>query len=292
MNKSTLASVATILTEQSIDKMLATIRIPPRPSLLTDVQQELLCDDPSPQKLARIIGQDVAMAGALLKLANSSFIGMKLKAKSVEQAVIRLGVEQCSLLLTGILARETVQIEGVTLVEFWDFSTKRAQTMAYLAKKLDICRSDVAHTTGLFCNIGIPLLMAKFANYEASLTQAGSDPSVVITVREDRQLQTNHASLGALLARTWGLPGDVVEAILLHHHYAAINEAATPATVRSLIALSLLADYGTHRYQSQQPMAEWILGGAEVIRYLSISEHDVDDIFDEIHALFDGAAQR
>ncbi|PRC94614.1 HDOD domain-containing protein [Solimicrobium silvestre] len=274
-------------TEQSIEKMLNTIRIPPRPSLLSEVQQELACADPSPQKLAHIIAQDVAMAGALLKLANSAYIGLKLKAKSVEQAVNRLGIEQCSLLLTGIVMRETFHIEGVSLTEFWDNSTRRAQAMSYLAKKMTLCRSDIAHTFGLFCNIGVPLLLAKYPNYYAVLETADPDQHQQLAVFEEQHFNTSHAALGALMARTWGLPDEVVEAILLHHHYAVLHDHSSDSTVRNLIALALLVDYGIHRYYSQQQFPEWEAGGAEVCAYLGMSQSEADDISDEVNALFD-----
>jgi hypothetical protein len=52
----------------------------------------------------------------------------------------------------------------------------------------------------------------------------------------------------------------------------------------------LLVDYGIHRYQSQQEMREWIIGGEEVCNYLGMSAHDAEDISDEIHAMFDSAS--
>ena len=64
------------------DALLRSIRIPPRPSLLVDLQRELAQNDPSPRTIARIIGNDVGMSGALLKLANSPFYGAARKATS------------------------------------------------------------------------------------------------------------------------------------------------------------------------------------------------------------------
>jgi HD-like signal output (HDOD) protein len=275
------------LTEQSVEKMLNTIRIPPRPSLLFEVQQELARNDPSPKKLSGIIGQDVAMAGALLKLANSAFVGLKLKAKSVEQAVMRLGMDQCSLLLTGILARESIQIEGVSLTQFWDNSTKRAQAMSFYAKKMTLCRSDIAHTFGLFSNIGMPLLMGKYPNYNALIDAALRTELCAITSIENRHFQTNHAALGSLLARTWGLPAEVNDAILLHHYYDVLLDQNTSNTVRNLVALALLVDYGIFHSHSQKVMPEWEIGGGAVCHYLGIGQTEADDISDEIQQMFD-----
>lgn len=277
------------ITEQSIDKMLNTIRIPARPSLLAEVQQELACADPSPNKLAHIIGQDVAMAGALLKLANSAFIGLRLKAKSVEQAVMRLGMEQCCMLLTGILAREALEIEGMALNQFWDESNKRAQAMSHFAKKMTLSRSDIAHTFGLLSNIGKPLLILKYPSYLSILEAAGKTDTRPAIIVEDGLFSTNHAALGSLMARTWGLPSEVVDAILLHHSYDVLQDQHTGNVVRNLIALSLLVDYGITKYNGHQSnsASDWESGGAAVCAYLGISQVEVDDITDQIQQMFD-----
>src|SRR5438105_3864640 len=62
--------------DDPVDALIKSIRIPPRPSLLTDLQQELSASEPDPRKIAKIIASDVGMSGALLKLANSSFFGL------------------------------------------------------------------------------------------------------------------------------------------------------------------------------------------------------------------------
>jgi len=270
------------VTGQSIDKMLSTIRIPPRPSLLLEVQRELKSSDPSPQKLSGIIGQDVAMSGALLKMANSAFVGLRLKAKSVEQAVMRLGMEQCSLLLTGLLARDSVQVEGISLNQFWDSSNKRAQAMSLYAKKMTLCRSDLAHTFGLFSNIGVPLMMSKFPNYGPALEAALQAELCVTTSAENRLFGTSHTAIGALMARTWGLPAEVVDAILLHHSHDVLKDQNTASTVRNLIALSLLVDYAIFHHQSRKRMNDWELGGPAVCAYLGISQSDADDISEQM----------
>jgi len=289
MNKKHLPVIPAATSVQTIDRMLSTIRIPPRPSLLADVQQELGSPEPSPQKLSRIIGQDVAMAAALLKLANSSFIGLRLQANSVEQAVMRLGMDQCCLLLTGLLARQALQFEGLALNQFWDSSNKRAQAMSYYAKKMTLCRSDIAHTVGLFCNIGVPLMMARFPHYSATLEATQHADVSVTTLLEDQHFNTNHAALGALMARTWGLPADVVDAILLHHAYDVLQDGTSSTALRNLIALSLLVDYGIFHYHNQKKLLEWELGGERVCTYLGISQAEAEDISDHIQQMFDEA---
>src|SRR5687768_4107742 len=94
-----------VAVDDPIDQLMRSIRIPPRPSLLIDLQSELARPTPSPRVIADIITNDVGMAGALLKLANSPFYGAARKATSVEQGINFLGINKCTALVTGLLAR-------------------------------------------------------------------------------------------------------------------------------------------------------------------------------------------
>ena len=269
-----------------VEALIKSIRIPPRPSLLADLQRELGAADPCPNAIGRIIGRDVGMSGALLKLANSSFYGGKRKAKSVEQAILFLGINQVAALMTGLLARQAIGADNARLASFWDVSTRRAQAMLLLARRLRIGEPDVAHTFGLFCDTGVPLLMERFPDYAATFAEAARDPLRPLTALEDERHSTNHAAIGCLLARNWGLSAEVGWAILHHQDYAVLDDAATDDSVRSLVALSLLAENAIQHYQGMPGSLEWDKGGARACRYLGLADEEIADLLDELHACF------
>jgi HD-like signal output (HDOD) protein len=281
-----VAAPAPVIETTVEDALLRSIRIPPRPSLLVDLQQELAQDDPSPRRIARIIGNDVGMSGALLKLANSPYFGAARKAKSVEQAINFLGINQCAALLTGLLARQALEGANASLDSFWEMSARRAQALVFTSRKLRIAPPDIAHTFGLFCDIGVPLLMARFADYRDTFTQASLDPDRKFTAVEDARHATNHAAIGCLLARNWGLSPDVSWAILLHHDYDVMNDPATDDAVRSLVALSVLAEKGIQRYHGNSDSLEWEKGGAQACAHLGLSEDETADLLDELQETF------
>jgi HD-like signal output (HDOD) protein len=269
-----------------VEALIKSIRIPPRPSLLADLQRELNAEDPSPGAISQIIGRDVGMSGALLKLANSSFYGGKRKAKSVDQAIIFLGINQVATLMTGLLARQAIGGDNAALASFWDLSTRRAQAMLHLARRLRIGEPDVAHTFGLFCDTGVPLLMERFPDYAATFADAACDALRPLTALEDERHSTNHAAIGCLLARNWGLSTEVSWAILHHQDYAVLDDSATDDSVRSLVALSLLAECAIQQYQGHASSLEWDKGGARARRYLGLSDEDIADLLDELHDCF------
>jgi len=268
------------------DALLRSIRIPPRPSLLVDLQRELAQPDPSPRAIARIIGNDVGMSGALLKLANSPFYGAARKAKSVEQAINFLGINQCAAMLTGILAREAVGANNPALNQFWEVSSCRAQALVFISRKLRLAPPDIAHTFGLFCDIGIPILMARFDDYGQTLDICNSAAERKFIDIEDARHTTNHAAIGCLLARNWGLSPDVSWAILHHHDYEVLGDNATDDAIRSLVAGAVLAERAIQRYHGNSASLEWEKGGAEACRHLGLNEDESADLLDELHETF------
>ncbi|MDL2357475.1 MAG: HDOD domain-containing protein [Pseudomonadota bacterium] len=265
-----------------VDALIKSIRIPPRPSLLADLQSELASPEPSPAAIGRIIASDVGMAGALLKLANSSFYASKHKAKSIDQAIIFLGINQVAALMTGLLARQAISSDSAALAAFWDLSTRRAQAMVFLSRQLRIGAPDVAHTFGLFCDTGVALLLDRFPGYAASFEAAAADSTRRFTDVEDERHGTNHVALGCLLARNWGLSSDVAWAILHHHDYAVIDDDASDGAVRSLVALSLLAERALQAYRGQRGSVEWDKGGARACAYLGLSDDETTDLLDQL----------
>jgi HD-like signal output (HDOD) protein len=272
--------------EDPVDALMKSIRIPPRPSLLADLQRELASPDPSPETIGRIVASDVGMSGALLKLANSAIYGGRRKAKSIEQAILFLGINQVASLMTGLLARQAIPANSAALASFWDVSTRRAQAMVFLSRRMRIGEPDVAHTFGLFCDTGVPLLMDRFKDYEASFFAASLEAERPFTALEEERHATSHAAIGCLLARNWGLSDHVGWAILHHHDYAVLDDAHTAGAVRSLVALSLLAERAISAYQGHAESLEWNKGGARACAYLGLSAEETAELLDELHEAF------
>jgi HD-like signal output (HDOD) protein len=285
---STAAALArsSAVAEDPVDALIKSIRIPPRPSLLADLQRELASPDPSPAEIARIVASDVGMSGALLKLANSSIFGGRRKAKSIEQAILFLGINQVAALMTGLLARQAIPANSAALANFWEMSSRRAEAMVFLSRRLRIGEADVAHTFGLFCDTGVPLLMDRFADYETTYASASLETERPFTALEDERHSTSHTAIGTLLARNWGLSEDVAWSILHHHDYAVLDDADSTPTVRSLVALSLLAESAIRKYQGDAESLEWNKGGARATAYLGLSDEETAELLDELHEAF------
>jgi HD-like signal output (HDOD) protein len=165
------------LADPAIDALVRDLGVPPRPQILADLSREMARPDPDVQRIARVVASDVAMTAAVLRVANSPAYALTRRAETLGQAVGLLGLRQIGVMVTGLVMRKALRTDGPQLTRFWDVSAKRSWALSTLARGLRGVDVDVAQTFGLFCDVGIPLLMQRFANYGPTLKAANSEPN-------------------------------------------------------------------------------------------------------------------
>jgi putative nucleotidyltransferase with HDIG domain len=260
-----------------VESLIKSIAIPPRPELLTQVQSELARPDPDSARIAAWIGKDVAMAAGVLRIVNSPFYALSRPAGTLEQALSLLGLRQIGTLVTGFALRQAVKGEPAGLTRFWDVSTKRSYAMSALARGLRGVDVDAAQSFGLFCDVGIPLLMQRFVDYPVTLKAANQDPVRTFTEVEQEAHDADHAMIGALMARSWGLPKLVYDAIRQHHDYSVFRDLAAAPELGRLIAMGLVAELAIQRFARLNASMEWNKGGEEAAGLLNLSSVELED---------------
>ncbi|MDZ7892736.1 MAG: HDOD domain-containing protein [Rhodoferax sp.] len=269
---------------------LKDIVIQPCPALLSDLRVEVNREDPEPATIARIASRDVAMAAALIKVANSPIYARSRPAATVAEAVALLGISQTVSILTGFLLRDTIQVKSPLLEHFWETSTRRAYAMGYIARQMYGVNADIAHTCGLFCNVGIPVMLQGIKGYEATLSHALAQAEKTVTEVENEAHRTDHAVVGAIVAKTWRLSPDVAHAVRLHHDFTALKDENISSKVRTLVAMAALAEHLVALHEGAQENREWELHGATCRSHLHVSEEEIEHWQDALHEQFTGPA--
>lgn len=279
------------LDDPSVDRLVRDLGIPPQPRLLADLAAEMRRPEPDPQRIARIVSADVALTAAVLRVANSPAYGLSRRAETLGQAISLLGMRQIGVMVTGLVMRNALRTDGPQLTRFWDVSAKRAWALSQLARQLRSVDVDIAQTFGLFCDVGIPLLMQRFPNYGATLQAANTDAQRSFTQVEQDAHQTDHALIGALMARSWGVSQTVSLAIRLHHDYAVFQDPKVPDTVARLIAMGLVAELAIQTFAGLNASSEWTKGGDKCLGTLMLDESDVEEWVEQLVGGFsDGMA--
>lgn len=256
--------------------MLVDVGIPACPAILEALRRQVACDDPDFHLIGRIIATDVALTAVLLRTVNSAAFGLSRKVGSVDQALSMIGARQLLVLVTRLVVRQALNAEGPRFTRFWDVSAKRSHALLRMARTLRCVDAGVAQTFGLFCDVGIVLLMQRFPAYGDTLRACNAEALRPYTEIERDTHKTDHAFVGSIMARTWGADAEICEAIRRHHDYAIFVDAATSETVTRLSAMTLLADLAIQRYAGLNASCEWEKGGQSVAGALVLSQDDLE----------------
>ena len=253
---------------------LREIKIPPCPELLARLRVVLQQPgEPDLAEVQAIASADVAMSATLIRVANSPVhLGDGQPCATVGQALTRLGLEPSAALMTGFLVRHAIPVKSPQLQRFWERSHKRSLAMAHLARQIPGLDAGLAASHGLFCHVGMPVLLQSVRGYGATMVEAAAriDRSYVAT--EDANHRTNHAVVGALTVRAWGLPpaADGLGAPAPRFPTCCAN--ARP-TLRWCCwwPTGLLAEQLMRQHERLPADADWVAHGAEALDWLQVS---------------------
>jgi HD-like signal output (HDOD) protein len=138
--------------------------------------------------------------------------------------------------------------------------------------------------------VGIPVMLQGIKGYEATLSHALAQTEKTVTEVENEAHRTDHAVVGAIVAKTWRLSPDVAHAVRLHHDFTVLKDHHIPAKVRTLVAMALLAEHLVALHEGVQQHREWDLHGAECLAHLHVSEEEIEHWQDALHEQFTGPA--
>jgi len=260
--------------DRNADQIVQEIGIPPCPAILTKMLRETRAEEPDFRRIGQFIGGDVALASAVLKVANSPFYGLRTKAASVQQALALLGLTTVTQLVTGLLLRQAFSgAAGPGMERYWKTSMATSLISALVCRETARGDSGVASTYGLFRDCGMPVMLQKFPIYADIFDGSILTPGEPVLEVENERYTTNHARVGAQLARSWHLPESLCFAILHHHDllYSDENLAQAEAGALSLIAIGLVAEQ-LYCAATGALCHEWALAGEWALFELDLTQ--------------------
>jgi HD-like signal output (HDOD) protein len=266
------------LQEPDLDRIAREVGIPPCPAILGRFSAEMQQPEPDMRRLAELIGADIALSAALLKLVNSPFYGLRTKATNVHQALSIIGLRAGANLVTGLILRQAFPSGGNALMQrFWDKSSGIAAAALVAARKISGIDLDEAHTYALFRDCGMPVMISKFNDYATIIDRLEHVPGAQVTALEQTAYQYSHARVGYALARGWLLPEPFCRAILYHHDFDKVatgRREVEPAN-RKLIAFGLLMEQLATLRSGGGVCPDWESGEQFVLETLKITPDDI-----------------
>jgi putative nucleotidyltransferase with HDIG domain len=186
------------------------------------------------------VESDVSLVIAVLRIANRAPNAKRGRIASIPEAMELLtpsGVEA--------LASRTAVFDFFERIPGWDAAPERFRLHAVgtqraaerLAKETEFAERDEVLVSALLHDVGKLVLVHAYPGYPGQIHGDARTPEERLH-RERRELGVDHALVGGVLARRWGLPARLAAAIERHHSDEAHPEAA-------IIRLAdMLAHYG------------------------------------------------
>ncbi|MBF0537883.1 MAG: HDOD domain-containing protein [Nitrospirae bacterium] len=191
------------------------IDIPSCPDIILKLSKEIKKPTPNMTEIVRLIKDDVALSATVIRFANSPVYGSG-KVMTIERALHVLGMKNFSGMVIASALHNVIKNVGVVTEIFWKHSLATATVCGYLARQKAPELTDSAYFLGLFHDCSIPLLLKKYSDYEQLFDKALSNSTGIIE-EEDSSYNTNHATVGGLVSKSWGMEVSMSETIKQHH---------------------------------------------------------------------------
>jgi putative nucleotidyltransferase with HDIG domain len=236
-------------TNLSLDQMTSTIdRLLPVPQFAISIAHMLSDEDMDIASIANEIKRDQVLSATVLRLCNSSYLGLPRKIASIDQAIVYLGSKT---LIQMVITAQTEKIfhsseHGYSLSRggLYHHALATARLSERLAKVHRGIAPDVAYTAGLLHDIGKVVLDQYIADIQPLFYRMIHDKNQDSITLEREIFGIDHCQAGLVLTERWDLP-DIIKDAILFHHYPSMVE-----TNEEIVNMVYLADVFTDRFLS------------------------------------------
>jgi len=177
--------------------------------------KELIDDESSTiDDIADVILLDPALAGTILKLANSSFFNYPGKIDTISKAVLVLGITEVYNLVIAYFttdAFKSFDCNDSFLDNFWERSVDCALIIKFLGHQLRVPNAERLFILGLLHNLG-ELVMHQFMPDEVAKCQAISEADFPWE-KQKEAVGFTFAECTSELLKLWQLPYSLIEPI-------------------------------------------------------------------------------
>ncbi|MBF9003460.1 HDOD domain-containing protein [Vibrio nitrifigilis] len=207
--------------------------------------------------LAQKMELDQLLSARLLRMANSAYFGGQRDVSTINDALIRVGMESVrTLVVASVLSNTFSDLETLDLDTYWTNTFETALITKKIAEQIGLDTSE-AFTTGVLHDIGeliIHSLIPEQAKLISERVKAGESALAV----EEELLGVSSPRLGAMLAKSWKFPENMVDAI---EHF----DCPDKAKISSKLAFTLHFSRDIHQNWDE------LLGEKQKVIY--IAEH-------------------
>ncbi len=193
-----------------------------------------------PRKIRDLVSQEPAMCTRVLQRVNSARFAPVQDVVSVREGLTRLGADEVAKLLTSLSVVQVFVPYTESQKNLWRHALQCAIAARAIANASCLpVPPEEAATCGLLHDLG-RFVMLQFDPKDLSRIEESGWNDVHNLVATERDIcGFDHAHLGTIAAKHWGLPQKIIDVIAWHHTYDTID---APQSVVQLTRVIQVAD--------------------------------------------------
>jgi HD-like signal output (HDOD) protein len=190
--------------------------LPPPPQVAVEVARLTRADETgegnvsaNAAELAKLIQRDIALAGQIMRVANSALYARRTPVVTLPQAIAWLGMREVRTIAYAVAVQGQVFASTYFRKEMTDLWRESIITALFAQEVARLKRRNVesAYLCGLLHRVGMAIVLARVGS-AALVNRQSPDPHLVM------QFASAHESrVGAQLARSWSLPPAVIATV-------------------------------------------------------------------------------
>jgi putative nucleotidyltransferase with HDIG domain len=214
--------------------------LPTLPVVVSRITGQIANPATSAADIGRLIEQDQALTGKVLRLVNSAYYGFPKQIRSVQHAVVILGFNKIkTIIITASVfgAFRGRPQGGLDLRRFWQHALGVAIASKAAAEQFGAAHmAEDAFVGGLLHDVGKIVMDQYHPNIYGPIVKYANDKGILLVDAEAEVMGLTHAAVGEWMTEKWKLPPVIVNMVSDHHKPASTRER------RELIASIHLGD--------------------------------------------------
>ena len=226
------------------------LSIPTLPEVVMRVTQMMQDPDSGAAEVGAVVSEDAPIAAKVLRIANSSFYGLRGECMSTEHACTVVGMRVLKNIVTQaavISCFEHVEdTETFRVQDLWGHASMTGHLCSKLAEKannIGMVEPTELYVCGLLHDVGKVVLLDGLKKRYLRLVQRAHDQGVPQHKVERDILGFDHTDVGVLVCTRWDLPEQITRAIQYHHgprRVVAVDPVVSIVAHANLLAHAIL----------------------------------------------------
>lgn len=250
------------------------IDLPSMPTALARIIQITNSPDANSEQLAKVVSLDQSLSTKVLRLANSAFVGRRVKVATITDAVVTLGFGSIRNLAASASVIDALfpkrMFNGFSWKDMWIHSVTCAVASEVIYNRMVGGSGEFAFVAGLLHDVGKLVMARALPQRFVQVIEACQEYNFEMTRAENNILGTTHYKVGADLANQWCFPDTLAAGIAYHHNPEEAGDYEVVA--RAVSAGNLVAKRMSRNYLTGIPVE---ISNKEVADVAELSPDDI-----------------